>query len=100
MTSACHRSVTGSYWPAYRAIQKVIRWQLPQMACPCSTLVELWIVAYDKLDQKSRQWLPLSPVFLAPEREWQPEMEVPKPNSWPCRLPVAGRMLSLADPYR
>jgi restriction system protein len=31
-------------------------------------LVELWIEAYDKLDQKSRQRLPLSPIyFLTPE---------------------------------
>ena len=31
-------------------------------------LVELWIEAYGKLDQKSRQRLPLSPIyFLTPE---------------------------------
>jgi restriction system protein len=31
-------------------------------------LVELWIESYDKLDQKSRQRLPLSPIyFLTPE---------------------------------
>jgi restriction system protein len=35
---------------------------------PSERLVDLWIEAYDKLDQKARQRLSLSPIyFLTPE---------------------------------